>query len=77
MQKTDCAYLAGLIDADGSIGMEYFGGHRTATVKVHLTNRDRGTLEEMQALWGGRIYEIEPEYSQMKPLPCARGLEQQ
>lgn len=59
LHQTDCAYLAGLIDADGNIGMEKFGGHRIPTVKMHLSNTNLQILDEMQKMWGGRIYQYE------------------
>ncbi len=57
LHSTDCAYLAGLIDADGSISVQKFGGQRVPTVQVHLTNRARSVLEDLREMWGGRIYE--------------------
>ncbi len=52
---TERAYLAGLIDGEGSIGICTFGGHRVPAVVLTITNSCIEVLEEMADLWGGNV----------------------
>lgn len=49
----DRAYLAGLIDGEGSIGIDNHGGVRSPSVRITLTNTNLDMLAEMKAIWGG------------------------
>ena len=55
MKGTDCAYMAGLIDGEGSIGIDNHGGVRVPSVRVTVTNTDIDTLEDLKSLWGGCV----------------------
>lgn len=48
-----CAYTAGMIDADGSIGMKTDGKFRSPIVTIY--NNDYSIMEKMQLAWGGKI----------------------
>ena len=51
--ETDKAYLAGLIDGEGSIGIDNHGGIRSPSIRITLTNTDANMLAELKAIWGG------------------------
>ena len=51
----DRAYLAGIIDGEGSIGIDNHGGHRTPSVRITITNSNLNLLAELKALWGGNL----------------------
>ena len=53
--ETDRAYLAGLIDGEGSIGIDAHGGHRVPSVRVTITNTNYPLLQEIHAIWGGAL----------------------
>lgn len=49
----DRAYLAGLIDGEGSIGIDNHGGVRSPSVRITLTNTNLDMLADLKAVWGG------------------------
>jgi len=53
--EVEKAYLAGLIDGEGSIGIDAHGGLRTPSVRVTITNSCIELLEEIAWLWGGAV----------------------
>jgi len=53
--ETDRAYLAGLIDGEGSIGIDNHGGHRTPSVRITITNTNVNLLADIRAIWGGNL----------------------
>lgn len=53
LNETDKAYLAGLLDGEGSIGIDNHGGIRTPSVRITLTNTNIDMLAELKTLWGG------------------------
>lgn len=53
--ETDRAYLAGLLDGEGHIGINNFGGHRVQAIRIAITNTDIETLKELQGVWGGAL----------------------
>ena len=55
MKDTDKAYLAGIIDGEGSIGIDNHAGHRTPSVRITITNTNMNMLAELKALWGGSL----------------------
>ena len=48
-----CAYMAGMIDADGSVSMKFDGKFRSPIVTVY--NNDYSIMEALQIAWGGKI----------------------
>ncbi|MBA3875607.1 MAG: hypothetical protein C0498_01500 [Anaerolinea sp.] len=59
---TDCAYLAGLIDGEGSIMAnqkhERRPGHSPATwseLRVDISNTDRGLIDWVNERWPGKV----------------------
>ena len=53
MKRTDWAYIAGFLDADGTI---YFPKYRPNQVRIKLYQQDPSILQELQGLMGfGRI----------------------
>lgn len=60
MKDTDWAYLAGFLDADGSIAIDKTrrskGGSWCWAVKIHITNSHRDTLEWLVTVLDGSIY---------------------
>ncbi len=55
VSETDKAYLAGLLDGEGSIGINNFGGKRVPGLRVTVTNTHLAVLKELQAIWGGAL----------------------
>ena len=53
LKVADRAYLAGIIDGEGSIGIDNHGGVRTPSVRITLTNTNIDMLAELKVLWGG------------------------
>ncbi len=53
--EVEKAYLAGLIDGEGSIGIDAHGGLRVPSVRITITNSCIDVLEEMAGLWGGAV----------------------
>jgi len=53
MKRTDLAYIAGIIDGEGSI----YSGHRKGRYQIWLSIQmtDRVALEFVQSLFGGKI----------------------
>jgi len=54
-RTADRAYLAGVIDGEGSIGIDYHGGHRTPSIRITITNTNLNLLAEIKAVWGGNL----------------------
>lgn len=48
--NTDAAYVAGVFDADGTIGVY------THQEKICIGMQDRELLDWIQSIWGGKIY---------------------
>jgi len=53
VSETDRAYLAGIIDGEGSIGIDNHGGVRSPSVRISITNTNVNLLAELKAIWGG------------------------
>ena len=53
LSKVDKAYLAGIIDGEGSIGIDNHGRVRSPSVRITVTNTNVELLEGLQSLWGG------------------------
>lgn len=60
MKRTDLAYIAGLIDGEGCISANHRGltkdGLQFYNIYIQIVMTDRGPLELMEALYGGKIY---------------------
>src|SRR5688572_27979276 len=55
--STTNAYIAGLFDGEGTIGV-YKTGKKYLQVKVCIGMQDRATLEWICSLFGGKIYTV-------------------
>jgi len=65
MREIDRAYLAGFIDADGSIGVNKL--QTGSTIRVTASNTAIPVLEELKSLWGGSICISSDKRSNHKP----------
>jgi len=52
-REQEASYLAGMIDADGCIALNYNRDHYE--VRVEVCQSSKSNLEKLQKLWGGRI----------------------
>lgn len=50
----DLAYLAGYIDADGSMGV--FSGQSQPRIIIQVTSKNSGVLEWIKTIFGGGLY---------------------
>jgi hypothetical protein len=67
MRDTDIAYLAGIIDGEGSIGMSSGGaGIRRFVIEVKMT--DEMTIRLLHAAFGGNVITRTPANPLWKPL---------
>lgn len=53
LEETQIAYLAGLIDGEGSFGIYTYGGQTRFTIRIVLTERDGFVLDHVHSLLGG------------------------
>ena len=56
LSETDKAYLAGLIDGEGSIVIEDCNYRKNVTLRMNITNSHIETLQELKRLYGGCLY---------------------
>lgn len=77
MKNTDIAYLAGIIDADGTIGIKRItyamrvtkdATQPTYSERVHIRQVDREALELLAAVFGGNIGIEDPSAKRGKSL---------
>ena len=68
LRRTDRAYLAGLVDGEGSIGIDNHGGLRSPSVRITITNTNFLILEGLQELWGGHLAARRQRKSSWKPV---------
>lgn len=52
-KETEEAYLAGIIDADGSIML--YSNRKHYDTRIDICQAKRDNLEKLQDIWGGRI----------------------
>ena len=55
-KSTELAWLAGFIDADGHIGVEYSRLCDTYALRVGVCNTHKPSVEKCQSLMGGGLY---------------------
>ena len=60
LSETDKAYMAGLVDGEGSIVIEYCNNRRNTKLRMNVTNAHIETLEGLKNLWGGHLYRRPP-----------------
>ncbi len=73
---TDAAYLAGLIDGDGSMGLYRIRDcHKDGRYgiprylpRLSISNTNIGLLERVQEVWGGNIYAAKSGYRPGNPV---------
>lgn len=53
--EADLAYIAGFVDADGSIGLDKMNKGKFRAPCVNVTNTDKGILEWIQGYFGGTL----------------------
>ena len=53
MEKTDIAYLAGIIDADGCIGIQKYSNCNVYRVILTVVQRDMPIIEYLYSIFGG------------------------
>lgn len=77
MKKIELAYLAGIIDADGTIGIKKNSysmrivkdsGQATYSERIHIRQVERPALELLAATFGGNIGTEDPHAKRGKPL---------
>lgn len=66
MEIADVAWTAGIVDGEGHIGIERYGGK--TTYGINVGNTDRRMLEKLRDLWGGNIcFNARPDRPRSKP----------
>lgn len=63
VKKSDLAYIAGIIDGDGYIGVTLHRSKQSLThfdITVEIEMRDKQPIQLAQALFGGNIYHRPP-----------------
>lgn len=68
LSETDKAYLAGLVDGEGSIVIEYCNNRRNTKLRMNVTNSHIGTLQELKNLFGGYLYVRQDKRINHKPI---------
>ena len=53
--EADLAYIAGFVDADGSVALDRMNKGKWRVPCVNITNTDKGILEWIQGYFGGTI----------------------
>ena len=55
LSETDKAYLAGVVDGEGTITLAHYKGDDLVNLWFFISNTNIKTLKELQSLWGGSI----------------------
>src|SRR5215831_10670720 len=55
LERETLAYIAGLFDGEGCVNFTRSGQSKTWVIRVMIRNTDRGIIEYVQSLFGGRI----------------------